>query len=339
MLLIHNEVIRSIDSFQYVVWLDIEKLSSYSIIYLLHVMASKERERLMRMLLNWRDTNVNFRNYYENTSLHLTTQVWHERVIALLKQKNIKINLRNNDERKILNWMSKMRRLLILLSEKEKVNVNIKNIDDRTFLHITTRAENEALIKLLLKYNANANIKDINEFTPLHLAAAIKYEGLMRLLLKHNEDINIQNNDENTFFHMTAFESNERIIKLSLKQRANSNVIDNYENISLHWTNDLRLEIETRFLLKHKIDVNIRNDVDYTSLDVAIQEGHEAIMKLLNIIKRKKKKKKRKESWYFKMARSENDEKTKNDWQKETSIASIHLQCWTRRHEARMLLV
>ena len=96
--------------------------------------------------------------------------------------------------------MYRMYRVIKMLINKN-VNVNIKNVYGKTALHYACEYGMLEEIEALYKNGADLNVSDIDGNTPLHVACNLYNMNVVKFLVERGVDVNAINNIENTPLH------------------------------------------------------------------------------------------------------------------------------------------
>lgn len=119
-----------------------------------------------------------------------------------------------------------------------------------TPLHLAARGGRAATAALLLDHGANVNAADSNGDTPLHIAVRSNDREMARFLLTRTPGANVDlaNRNGDTPLHLAAWAGDVDMVKL---------------------------------LLAHRADPSAKDYHKQTPLDLARQQGHSAVAKLL----------------------------------------------------------
>ena len=116
------------------------------------------------------ELNINWKNCYEETALHLAL---HARDGAIMQlKKKWPFNICEDRYTKTVKFLLKI-----------GADTNIKNHSGDTPLHIAARHEMEYIAMLLLHYNADANLRNNRNETPLDLTKNNSYHHVKDLIM------------------------------------------------------------------------------------------------------------------------------------------------------------
>ena len=202
------------------------------------VCARSDKYELEFLLKGEKEIDINMRNKYNETPLHI--------VCLNYNSKNI---------------------VEFLLENFPEIDVNAKDKFGSTPLHFACEFENKDVVELLLEYKADVNVfdyigvppivmacfnknKDIVELllkhgaktcvsstkrmegnmfyikSPLYIACEMENKDIMKLLLKYRADVNEKYITGETPLYVACIKENEDIVKLLLEYKADVNVID-----------------------------------------------------------------------------------------------------------------
>jgi len=195
---------------------------------------------------------------------------------------------------------------------KEGMNINVKTTDGFTPLYYTVKNNNLKLAKFLINEGVNVNEKNIIEDTPLHYAFSDNIElDIIEFLIKEGADINAKNRNGNTPLDLAKHGKYKNIVEIlkdeqtinklflvcekgtldtvksiisELKQKGINiiNIIKNeLGNSLLHWACFNKQPTIVDWLIKNKIDIDIRNNNKETPLHVVCSLGYLKMAELL----------------------------------------------------------
>ncbi|XP_063417138.1 uncharacterized protein LOC134699477 [Mytilus trossulus] len=185
-----------------------------------------------------------------------------------------------------------------------------------TPLLLATTFGHTDIVKLLINHNCDINPHDWFPITPLYLAALCHHVEIVRVLLEHGCDINMCNEDNESPLYVASKWGHVEIVKLLLDNNCDINICNKVMESPLHaaskcivcvefefdfdtsWkmfekviykfhrhkiqvSNEDYLEI-IKLLLMKNADVNICNIDVKTPMEVALENGHGDIAKLLS---------------------------------------------------------
>ncbi|KAK6538891.1 hypothetical protein TWF694_010448 [Orbilia ellipsospora] len=131
-------------------------------------------------------------------------------------------------------------------------NINAqKNINKNTALHIAAQNGKTGVVYTLCQKGADVTVRNRKGFTPLHEAAAAGHLAVVKILLRENEEkvINIQDTEDGrTALHEAAEAGHKDIVAALLEKGA---------------------------------DRTIKNEYDETALDLAVENGKDDVVKVL----------------------------------------------------------
>jgi ankyrin repeat protein len=155
--------------------------------------------------------NVNEKDGYGKTALHIAAAAGKLSVVDQLLALNANVNEKDNNGETALQVAA--RRHIAAAAGKPSVvaqllafnaNVNEQNKDGATALHMAAAEGNLSVVDQLLAFNANVNEQHKDGVTALHLAVAKGSLSVVDQLLKAKADVHKQNNEGETALHFAA---------------------------------------------------------------------------------------------------------------------------------------
>ena len=201
-----------------------------------------------------------------------------EAVEFLVKQLNVDINTRSNEEP-----TASLKEEADKWHEEDKGNIFFKHDAGCTALMIACCNNDTDMVKLLLENGADPNIQSNLGFTALIYASCIGGIHCVRMLLNHNADINLKKySSGSSALYFASYTGNIEIVKILLKHKnVNSNIQRNSGATPLYIASQNgHLGIVDR-LLKENVNPNISLKTGATPLYIASQNGHLAIVERL----------------------------------------------------------
>jgi len=205
------------------------------------------------------------------TPLHEAKSV--EEAKALL-EKGAEVNVRDRYDRTPLH-------LAVYLGKKElaellihnRADLNAKDKDGKTPLHYAVDKNNKELTELLLDMGAHINVKNNNSFTPLHAATlSLAKKEIVELLINRGADMNVQDKFGNTPLHTAIFWTKE-VAQLLIDKRANVNIQNKKGNTPIHDAAKMNQWDITKMLIKAGADLSITNNLGRNPFKVATRSN------------------------------------------------------------------
>ena len=148
------------------------------------------------------------------------------------------------------------------------------------FADIQKAVEKGDLTALKKIKNFPVGIKDKSKRTPLHLAVSHEKLKIVSWLISKKAPINAKNIIGKTPLHISALRKNKKIAERLVQAGGDVHALDNRKNSLLHYTfysqkpKERKKTFElVRFLVKHKINVNVQNKSKDTALHLAAGNG------------------------------------------------------------------
>ena len=225
----------------------------------LHIAIQQNQKSKVAKLLSETETDINAKDNYNDTPLHLAVELNNLKMVKLLLGKGAKVDL--------------------------------KNAFDETPLHKAAYSDNIKIINLLLKYRAYIQAETQNGSSPLHTAAKQNQFGTACYLISKGADVNAKDDKDWTPLHVAANNGHHKIIRILLEEGADANFKDKDDNTPLHTAISALLCFEgsgryskflkTCKLLQGKTDLETKNKDKFTPLQLAKNKNLDAIIKLL----------------------------------------------------------
>ncbi|KAI9769209.1 MAG: hypothetical protein M1840_004338 [Geoglossum simile] len=219
------------------------------------------------------------------TGLHIAAIKGLEKILVLLlQQENIDVNALDDHQRTPLSWAAEEGREAVvrLLLACDRIDVNASNEGHYAPLSYAAQNGHEAIVQLLLaSSDIDLNPRSDDGRTPLSWAAGTGHNSVVQLLL--GSDVSTTDNFSRSPLWWAVEIGHEKVVQQLLK----CNGIDpNLED--LHGLSPLALAasygnvvIVQQLLELEDIDINSRGVDDRTPLWWAANGGHEAVVRLL----------------------------------------------------------
>jgi ankyrin repeat protein len=161
------------------------------------------------------------------------------------------------------------------------VKLDARNRDQETPLHRAIEKEMRELAAMLVKAGAPIRTYSVLGVTPLHLAALHADPWWVDLLLAAKADPNMRNDDGESALQWAVMTGNPLAAKHLLEHGADPKITDLRGNTLLHAAADGGyLEMVSAFLALG-VDPRQKNRASKRPIDVAREQGHAQIVKLL----------------------------------------------------------
>jgi ankyrin repeat protein len=228
---------------------------------------------LAKHLLITHPQDVNARGGRLVTPLHAAIDKGHVKVAQLLLQHNADVNVGDDDDQTPLHLAAKRGDLDTLRSLIDRgADPNVQNKDKETPLFLASRMD---AARLLCEHGTDMKHKNSLGRTPLHGAAENGHYDIALMLLDYNYqlDVNAPEKDRWTPSSLTPDHS-----KLALERCADVDACDNMGWTPLHLASQQGHRELVRLLLEHDADAFARDQEDHTFLDMAWASGHKEII-------------------------------------------------------------
>ena len=179
--------------------------------------------------------------------------------------------------------------VLRLLKYLQPEDIDALDSSSWTPFHLACRYGSMRTVDLLLKNNANVGLTTNEWSTPLHLAVFNNNEEILKSLTeKYPELINLKDNDGCTVLHGICDYNKVDTLNVVMKLKntfVDFNVLNNLGFTPLHYAADRGYEKVVKLLLKNSeklnIDINKKASNGGTAKDIAMSEGKQAIVDLI----------------------------------------------------------
>eukprot|EP01130_Rhizamoeba_saxonica_P000161 TRINITY_DN10161_c0_g1_i1.p1 TRINITY_DN10161_c0_g1~~TRINITY_DN10161_c0_g1_i1.p1 ORF type:complete len:493 (-),score=78.60 TRINITY_DN10161_c0_g1_i1:61-1341(-) len=247
---------------------DNRQLQSSKGIYPLHLAAEKQNiDPDYFDVLDKHNVDVNIKDRYGNTPLHIASLNDSNLMISWLSTKNI-VYVSNNKGNTALHLAiehEKSNSLSSLIEHFEEL-LYIPNSGDIYPIHMASiKKDIHYLASILLAMKSSPNMKNASGNTALHLATASGLVGNARLLLDSGADKNAKNLEFSTPLHLAARNQPAIVAMLALR-KASLNESDDHGMSPLQIAISNRNYETTMVLLKFGADVHHRDYLGYTAL-------------------------------------------------------------------------
>jgi ankyrin repeat protein len=240
--------------------------TKYTPIDVYNLAASYSYIKIVEMLLD-KDIDINIKNNEDNTALHLATD---SDIVKMLLDKDIDINSKNNDGAIALHLATDSNIVKMLLDKD--IDINSKNNDGEIALHLVARSNHINIVEILL--DRGININNSNGFTALHIAAKKGNSNVVEILLARGIDINSKTNVVYyTALHLAALKGHSNIVEMLLNRDININSKTNDDRTALHWAANGGFKNCVEMLL-NRADIQINDDISEYALDLRQTNGN-----------------------------------------------------------------
>jgi ankyrin repeat protein len=163
----------------------------------------------------------------------------------------------------------------------EGCDPNIKTPEGKTALHYAAWSGHAQIVSSLLKV-VGVDIPDHLGETPLHLCAHSGQVQTGKILMDHGANIYAQDNDGQTPLHKAAFMGQFQFVRDLLEREIKLvEIVNKATWTPLHCASFSGQENIILELIKKGADINKSTKDGFTSLDLAVKEGHKAVCKVL----------------------------------------------------------
>ncbi|XP_066915935.1 transient receptor potential cation channel subfamily A member 1-like isoform X2 [Clytia hemisphaerica] len=227
-------------------------------LYPIHFAASRGNKDLCRILVSYKEVDVNVTDHGLCTPLH----------IAVGSQQAGTVQL--------------------LLSHK--ANPYVQDLEGRYPLHIAASDGSDAIIEILVKAmkrftvtgpHANVDVQNNEQKTPLHMACLHGHVKSVTKLLEHQADVNCQCSSKITPMHLAAIYGRDDVIKILVKYGSKLNKRDTFHMTPLHRACLYGRINVISLLYTLGAHLELRNETGFTPLLCAVWSGSIDVVRYL----------------------------------------------------------
>jgi ankyrin repeat protein len=183
---------------------------------------------------------------------------------------------------------------------KYGADVNEKNPDGDTALGCAVTEEYLEGVRFLLSLGADANLAIYDGVHSIFSMLAdcehqdsdgCVHEEIVLIVLEHDFDLSSRYQHRDTMLHLAAVGSHTRLVRAMLSRTTSPdvlNITNNYDCTALHLAAQENDEqsmhqklVMVSLLLEAGADLHAQNDEGFTALDLAAEDGNEALVKML----------------------------------------------------------
>ncbi|XP_048458044.1 CARD- and ANK-domain containing inflammasome adapter protein [Rhincodon typus] len=237
---------------------------------LLHIAAAHGNVAIINYLLN-KGAKIEVMDNKGQSPLHRAAERGHIDATKLLLQAGAHIYAEDTESRSPLQLAAESNHFSVVkLLLKEEVRKHKKN---KSFLHQAAVRDESKLAQTILKYGALVDTMDEKNRTPLFHAISKEHLNTVKVLLKSGANVNVD------LIHAAFKSNNQFLIRLILEH---SNEINPTLSVNaLFKAVQKNLYRTVGIIIELGIDVNTRNNLQYTPLLLAAELGHAESVKIL----------------------------------------------------------
>jgi cytohesin len=190
--------------------------------------------------------------------------------------------------------------VLKLLKEKPDLIRAKDSIEGRTALHFAALNGHLGLARMLIEHGADVQAEDKEKMTPLHCACFQDSAAIPALLLQKGAHVNARGMAGFTPLHLAASQGKKEVMEILLNNGADINSkteslvpagVNIYSLLAaaypsadifpLHLAAQSGSPDAVRVLLKHGVDINVKDGKGQTPIDWAVKQGRIKVTELL----------------------------------------------------------
>lgn len=220
-----------------------------------------ERTESLSKLILTRTIDVNIKNRYGYSLLHLACDKGNEEMAKLLIIAGADVNSKDGTQLKILD--------------------SFKSYGE-TPLHRATAINNLTLTKMLIEAGAKPNCFDYYHSTPVHYACKHLNLELLKYLYDHGAKLTTRDDDGCEPLLHCVCPGGELLIEFLLSKGADINCKTNTGETPLHRATKIGSKELVTLLANHKADINIQDNNYMTALHLAVESHNGGMISLLS---------------------------------------------------------
>ncbi|XP_066510425.1 histone-lysine N-methyltransferase EHMT1-like [Hoplias malabaricus] len=228
-----------------------------------------ELQRVMEMLVEGVDPNLQMESERRRTPLHAASAEGHKEICHILVQAGANLDMCDDQQRTPLmdacenNHIEVVEYLL-----KAGASTTHKDVRGSTCLHMVARGGHSGILQHLLSSSLiDVNCKDDGGWTPITWATENMHKEQVKLLIAKGADVHIRDKEENICLHWAAFAGCDDIAQLLLENRSDLQALNIHRDTPLHIAvRQNQLDCVMLFLSRGA-DVNLKNKDGETPLD------------------------------------------------------------------------
>jgi len=261
----------------------------------IHTAAQKGDVNAVRQLIADR-VNVNAKDYYGKTPLHVAAETGHEKVAALLIEAGADMEVRTPPSGRGFSDFGSTPLILtavwghtsvaeLLINSGADVNARVGQGSGRRGvyggLHYAASRGHEGIVELLITGGADIELRSGALETPLFEAARAGYKSIVELLIGNGANVNAKDHKAGTSLHLAVISGDYDTVRLLLANGADINAKNLLGETPLHATAYSGHTRITELLLADGADVDASDQNGYTPLRRAVAKGQLALSELL----------------------------------------------------------
>jgi len=261
----------------------------------IHTAAQKGDVDAVRQLIADR-VNIDAKDYYGKTALHVAAETGHERVAALLIEAGTDMEVRTPISGRGFSDYGSTPLILtarwghtsvaeLLINSGADVNARTGQASGRRGeyggLHYAASRGHEGIVELLITGGADFELMAGSGETPLFEAARAGYKSIVELLISNGANVNAKDNKAGTPLHLAVISGDYDTVRSLLANGADINAKNLFGETPLHATAYSGHTQIAELLLTSGADIDATDQYGYTPLRRAVDKGQLAMAELL----------------------------------------------------------
>ncbi|CAH1133577.1 unnamed protein product [Ceutorhynchus assimilis] len=161
---------------------------------------------------------------------------------------------------------------------EKNIDINVGDNDGKTALHLASQCGHYSVVQQLLQHKINPSIQDNSGWSSLHWASNNKHIKIIKLLIENNINVLAQDKQGQTAFHLAVANGDMDVLTVLFKTEIKLMAVTNNKGqTALHLAAQYG-HINIVEMLIESVNINAKNINDETPLIVATDNGHNDVV-------------------------------------------------------------
>lgn len=232
---------------------------------------------------------MNFSNILNSLFDLLKNHQWDQFIEYIEKNKDIDINVRDNQNNYLLTYAILFNKPdIVKLLIKYNARIDIVDNENRSILYIAIKYDYQEIITILIEAIKNTigvslfDIRDKDNLVPIHYTILFKNITALEKLLNAGASPNVFDKNNYNTLHLSVYVRSYDMCVIILKYNIDINARINSGETALHIACNLQLYDIASLLISEGINVNIQDyDNEFTALHYSVNLNNKALISLL----------------------------------------------------------